>query len=299
MTVNAARLRLLLGAFCISFSAVFVKLVSVPPTSSAFYRVFIGGLALSAWLLLRRRREPLRRNAVVLLVIAAVFFVGDLWFWHRSIVLVGPGLSTLLASLQVFFVTIFGVLLLGQSATLRQVLAIPLALVGLTLIVGVDWQALPADYRAGVIYGVLTAVCYAGYLLTLRRAQQISLRRVPAPELAVISLLTAAMLFGTAHVEGVSLAVTSGSDLFWLLCLGLLAHVGGWLLIASGLPHVTPAMFGVALLFQPWLSFVWDIVLFDRGITPLEGLGAALTLAAIYIGTTAGRRPAEASPQGG
>jgi hypothetical protein len=45
------------------------------------------------------------------------------------------------------------------------VLAVPLALLGLGLIVGFDWSDLPGDYRLGVIFGLLTATAYAGYLL--------------------------------------------------------------------------------------------------------------------------------------
>ena len=41
------RLRLFVGATMISFSPVWVKLVSVSPTTSGFYRVCIGGVALA------------------------------------------------------------------------------------------------------------------------------------------------------------------------------------------------------------------------------------------------------------
>lgn len=44
-----APLRLLLGAVMISFSAVFVKLTTVAPTVSAFYRMFWGAWPYWRW----------------------------------------------------------------------------------------------------------------------------------------------------------------------------------------------------------------------------------------------------------
>ncbi len=46
-----------------------------------------------------------------------------------------------------------GVLLLHQRPRLEQLFAVPLALVGLALIVGLDWNSLPEDYRLGVVFG--------------------------------------------------------------------------------------------------------------------------------------------------
>ena len=91
-------LRLFIGAALISLSPVWVKLVDVSATSSAFWRVAIGGSVLAAYLLLTRRRFALSAGLWGMLAIAAVFLALDLWFYHRSIQYIGPGLSTLLAN---------------------------------------------------------------------------------------------------------------------------------------------------------------------------------------------------------
>ena len=77
-----------------------------------------------------------------------------------------------------------GIVLLRQKPTGSQLLAVPLALVGLVMIIGLDWQRLPGDYRLGVIFGLLTAVVYAGYLLSLRGARINSESRLPLPGVA-------------------------------------------------------------------------------------------------------------------
>ncbi|MGB5333321.1 MAG: DMT family transporter [Woeseiaceae bacterium] len=291
--LGSPTLRLFIGAALISLSPVWVKLVSVSPTTSGFYRVLIGGLALAAYLVVSGQRLQLSRRTWQILLLAAVFFALDLWFWHRSIYYVGPGLSTLLANFQVFIMTAAGIVLLRESPRPLQLLAIPLALLGLALIVGLDWGKLPDDYRLGVIFGLLTAVSYAGYLLSLRRSRQGSQHKLPTREVAIISLVTAAILGIAALVEGESLAIPTLNDATWLVCYGILSHCIGWMFIASSLPNVSTTEAGIALLLQPTLSFVWDVLFFARSMTSTELAGASIALVAIYLGS----RPASKQAQ--
>ena len=287
--LRSPHLRLFVGAVLISLSPVWVKLVSVSPTSSGFYRVAIGSVTALLLLVLARQKLRLSRRAWLLVGLAGAFFSLDLFFWHRSIIYIGPGLSTLLANFQVFIMMFAGIVLLRQRPAATQLLAVPLAVVGLTMIVGLDWRSLPGDYRLGVIFGLLTAVVYAGYLLSLRAARIDSENRLPLAEVAVVSLVCTVLLLGIAMAEGASLAVPDSTDMLWLLCYGILSHTFGALFLASSLPHVSTTEAGLALLLQPTLSFVWDVLFFDRPMQPVEIAGAAIALVAIYLGARKGR----------
>ena len=288
-------LRLFIGAALISLSPVWVKLVDVGATTSAFWRLAIGGVVIAAWLLITRRRLMLSKRVWGVLLLAALFLAADLWFYHRSIQLIGPGLSTLLANFQVFVMAAAGVVILRQLPTARQLVAIPLALFGLALIVGVDWDGLPPDYRAGISFGLGAAVTYAGYLLGMRHARRDATNRVPTREIAIVSLAGAVMLGVTVLAEDGTLAITSQTDLAWLACYGVLSHGLGMLFIASSLPHVSTTQAGVALLLQPTLSFAWDVLFFARPMTAVQVLGAAIALFAIYLGSRSPSQQAQGS----
>lgn len=282
--INNPHFRLFAGAFLISFSPVFVRLVSVSPTSSGFYRTFFGGLALLAYLAVARRgRSPITIGIAI--ASAAVFFALDLWFWHRSVLLIGPGLSTLLANLQVFFMIAAGAILFREKPRWIQVVAAPLAFAGLALILGTDWVAPESGFRAGVVLGFLTALSYAGYLLSMRRARAGARDPLPAVEVATVSMIVAVLLGAAALVEGNSLAIPTLADLGWLLAYGVLAHAFGLMLIASSLTEATAAEVGIALLLQPALSLLWDGLFFGRLFTGAELSGIALTLIAIFLGS--------------
>ena len=243
-----------------------------------------GGAALVIFLLVTRKRLQFSKQAWWLLIIASVFFMLDLWFWHRSIIYIGPGLSTLIANFQVFFMMIAGIVFLHQMPTPIQIVAAPMALFGLALIFGFDWSGLSKDYQLSIIFGMLTAVTYAGYLLFLRQARVGSQYRVPTREMAVISVLAMAMLAASILIEGESFAIPSYEDLGWLVAYGVFSHCIGWLFIASSLSEISTVEAGLALLLQPALSFVWDVLIFDRQMATIEFAGAGIALLAIYLG---------------
>jgi|SRR5215469_2619323 len=280
-------LQLVLGAIAISFSAVFVKLVHVPPTASGFYRVFFGGLILLLVMLWRRERPSMAPKSFGILCLAALFFALDLFLWHRSILYVGPGVATLLANFQVFVLAAVGVAFLHERLTAFQWFAILLAMAGLALLVGADWAHLSPDYRYGVILSLLAAVAYAGYLLALRSYRGAA--GSPYAAITVTSFATAAMLAVSMLVEGVSFGIPSGVDLGWLLLYGLVPQVLGWVLISSSMNKVAASQVGLVLLLQPACAFIWDGVFFGRRFSAVELTGAGITLVAIYLGTLKAR----------
>lgn len=288
MSNRTALLRLLAGVVLISFSAVFVKLVSVPPTTSGLYRCLFGGLILLVLVRLRGESLVTRRGPFLMLLGAALFFALDLWVWHRSILYVGPGLATLLGNFQVFILALAGVVLFGERLRWPVVLSIPLALLGLSLIVGFDWSALGPEYRLGIAFGLMTAVFYAAYLLSLRRARGTAGAGTASADLAVVSLATAALLAVAAPAGGESLAIPSWRDAAILLAYGIVAQVLGWVLISGSLPQIAASRVGLILLLQPLLAFVWDVLFFSRRISVLEAAGAAIALVAIYLGSRRG-----------
>ena len=168
---GAGVLQLLIGAAMISFSPVFVKLAHVGPTMAGFYRTFFGSVFLVLVVLVRR--DTLWRGPVPFLMAAGcgLLFAADLSLWHRSIHYIGPGLATIVGNFQVFFLAAFGIVVLGERIDWKFTLSIPLAIAGLFLLVGVDWNNLDADYKRGIVLGVLTALTYAAFVLLLKKSQ--------------------------------------------------------------------------------------------------------------------------------
>ena len=287
--------RLIIGAVLISFAPILVNVARVGPTPAAFYRMFFSGLALAIVVLVRRSRWWAGPRHLWFAVAAGAALAVDLAVWHRSIALIGPGLATILANFQVFFLAAFGVLALHEQPSTRLKVAVPLAVLGLVLIFGLDWGSLEAGYRWGIVLGLVTALCYASYLLTLRKAQAEVGELDAVSTMAVLCLISAALLVGAVWLEGESFRILDGETFGVLLAYALVPQVAGWLLISTALPKVQVSRAGLILLLQPALAFVWDLLFFGRPTKAVELLGAIITLGAIYLGLT-GRQPQQQLP---
>ncbi len=273
------------GAVMISFSAVFVKLAHVGPTMAGFWRTLFGGLLLLIWVLAQRQGLWYGWRDFGLSLACGVLFTLDLSFWHRSIHLLGPGLGTILSNFQVFFLAAFGALFFHERLGWRYLLALPLALTGLWLLVGLDLSSLGDSYRLGLIYGLLTAGAYAGYLLVLRRLQLDLSPPRARYNIMLISFFTALFMGLEGWWQGESFLIPDAQSWAALLGYGFFGQVLGWAIISRGLPGAPASLAGLILLTQPALAFVWDVLFFARPTTTLQALGAAGALLAIYLGT--------------
>lgn len=276
--------RLLAGSVCISFSAIFIKLTRISPDSAAFYRMLFAGLSLAVLLRAKGDSLSLSRRQLLLLGGCGVALTLDFMCWHRSIFLVGPGLSTLLGNCQIFFTVVFSFLFLRQRISGTFMLAVATAIVGLVLVTGHDWQVLGEGFRIGVIFGLATAVFYSCYIMLLKQALTGSALSGVAAMLT-ISVISTVLLGLVVLLAGESFAIPDARALFALLGVGVLSTTIGWSLISSAIKEIPATLAGLILLTQPALSFLWDVLIFHRPTTAIEAMGIAVILAGIYLGS--------------
>jgi len=274
------------GAALISLTSVFVRLSHVGPSVSAFYRMAIGGALLLLGLLAARRWANLRAEQLAWLAVPAAAFAADLLMWHRSILHVGPGLATLLGNFQVFVMALAGWLLYRERLGLHFMAGVALALIGLYLLVGVDWAAMTADYRIGVVLGIGSGLAYAVYLLFTRHAQRSGQLRLPTMQLLCVStLLSAGVLAAAVVVEGERFTIPDAQTAWALVGLAVVGQILGWVLLLRAIPQLPASLVGLLLLLQPALSFVFDVLLFARPTGTRDWLGVGLSLLGIFIGS--------------
>ncbi|MGI9537936.1 MAG: DMT family transporter, partial [Desulfocapsaceae bacterium] len=222
---------ILTGAIFISFSSIWVALSQVDPIVSAFYRVFFGSIFLLLGCLLTRTIRPVSLKTLAYCALCGLCFAVDLYCWHLSILYVGPGLATILGNFQVFVLTLISLLFFGQQLRFIFVFSLLLAFLGLFLIIGIDWEALSDNYRLGVIFGLITALFYAFFILSLRKIQRLERDLSFVYTLLLISLATSIILGPLVSFSGKSFAIPSPESLLSLVCLALFSQTIGWAFI--------------------------------------------------------------------
>jgi drug/metabolite transporter (DMT)-like permease len=236
-------------------------------------------LGLLAWLEDRRYgRRPWRERRLALP--AGIFFAADLVLWHYAIADVGAGLSTVLGNVQVVVVPVAAWLLLGERVHARLVAALPLVCSGIVLISGVlETGAYGDNPVRGVIFGVLTGLTYAGFILVLRQGSS-DLRRPAGPlfdTTAVATVFAAVAGLAIGEVDLVPAWPAHG----WLVLLALSSQVLGWLLITVSLPRLPAALTSVTLTIQPVGSVLLGVILLGEEPSALQLAGVACILAGL------------------
>jgi drug/metabolite transporter (DMT)-like permease len=287
-----------LGALVIAFSAILVRLAEVSPVTAAFFRCAyaLPVLGLLAWIE-RRRYGPRPHRERLLTLGAGALFAADLICWHYSIEAVGAGLATVLGNIQVVLVGLLAWTLLGERPANRTLVAIPVVFIGVVLISGVVGAgAYGEDPLLGVVYGVLTAISYALFLLVLRQGNA-DLRRPAGP--LFDATLSAAFFCALAGVAIGDLDwVPSPESQAWLVLLALSSQVLGWLLISVSLPRLPAVLTSILLMLQPVATVFLGAVLLSEEPSAVQLSGVAIVLAGVAFATlqpTSRKRPVSTS----
>lgn len=269
------------GAGCIALAPLFVKVSEVSPVATAFYRI---ALALPVvWLWYCRPKPDVGGSAVPqkrsLIVLAGLFFACDLAVWHWSITLTSVANATLLANFAPVFVGLGAMTLFGERLSGRFWLAAILGITGAAIVLG-DSMQFDRRHLVGDLLGLLTAVFYGAYILTVSRvrrhastAQVMAWSGVSAaPVLLLIALLTEDKLLPTTMQAW---AIVAG--------LALISHAAGQSFITFALAHLSAAFSSVGLLLQPVIAALLAWWWLGEALRPWQLTGGALVLVAIAV----------------
>jgi drug/metabolite transporter (DMT)-like permease len=274
------RLLALLGVLSISFSAIFVRLASVSPVTATFYRAAYAAPVLAAAWMIRRADDKRRRAERWLAVASGLILAVDLNLWHESIALIGAGLATVIANVQVVFVALAAWIFYGERPTSRTIAIIASVLAGVALTSGLARDgAYGSSPVAGVAVGMLAGLCYAAFLLVFRAANR-SLAPTSGPLLDSTIGTVGGALLCVPFDPHFAIAPAWPAHL-WLVLLAMASQVVGWLLIATALPRLPAVETSIILLVQPVFAVLWGMLVFAEHLSMLQWTGSALVLGGV------------------
>lgn len=277
---TAAFAALLLGGAALGLSPIFVRLADVGPTASAFWRLALAAPVLWIWVWLRERRPAGARASLLPAVwLAGFFFAADLGVWHWSIRYTTVANSTLLANFAPIFVTLGGWWLFRNRVSGVFVIAMVTALGGTTLLVGPSF-ALGGHRVLGDALGLLTAVFYASYMLSIKRAREgVSTARL----MALSTSVSVVLLLPVAWLSPQPMLPAGWYGWSVLLGLALVSQVLGQSLIAYAFAHLSAALSSVTVLIQPVVATGLAWALFGEALGWSQLGGGVLVLAGIFL----------------
>ena len=146
------------------------------------------------------------------------------------------------------------------------------------------------DPARGVLFGVLTGIAYAGFLLVLRHGNE-DLRRPAGPAVRRDRRGRRRLARGRARARRRTTSRPRGRPPPGWPRSRSASQVLGWLLISVSLPRLPAALTSMILTVQPVGSVLLGIVLLGESPSELQLAGAALILAGLV--SLAGGRQGE------
>ena len=197
---------------------------------------------------------------------------------------VGPGISTLLNSLQIFFLAAIGFFYFKEKQSAVQLFSLVLAVIGVYLITGSEFQH-NDNALWGFVSGVVSSLLLALSMVYIRKTHEAEPCAIFPLMLLVsvggiLALIIPSLLFNFDN-----LYPTTALDWFWVFVYGAVMQCFAWGMIAYSVPLLSLAVTGLLLLSEPIAALVIDYSVLDKPINLIQWGGAAITMFAIYLGS--------------
>jgi drug/metabolite transporter (DMT)-like permease len=266
------------GILCIAFSPILVKLVGVPPVTTAFYRIFIGWLFLTPYCIAKGKLKIERKHLLVA-CIGGIVFGSDIAVWHLSLMKISATVSTLIANLAPVWVGLLSFLLFKKRSGVLFWAGTCIAIFGMVILVG--YQSIMAlQFNAGILLALLASLFYAIYILITKGI----LQKIDTVTFMFYNMLAASIfLLVVCAFQQNNLVTFQVNAWVCFLVLGLVCQLSGWLTINRAIRFLESTKVSIALLAQTVIAGFLAIWLLHERLEWNEIIGSAIVLGGIAI----------------
>ena len=268
---------LLAGNIAIAFGPLLVRFADSGPIATGFWRLalatpflfFVGyrfGFRFSA----------LGKSTIWLATIAGLFFGVDIILWHIGIFQTKMANATLFANCASLILVVYGIFVARKMPSKWESAAVLFAFVGAALLMGQSLDLSPLHFQ-GDILSLTAGLTYTVYLVLMMRVRQ---NTESWGALGMASAVAAVILLTGSIVAGEQVIPT----VWWpVILLAFTSQFFGQGCLTYALPHFSPLVIGLALLFQPALSAAAGWLAFGETLTAMDFMGSALVTIALVL----------------
>ena len=268
---------LLAGNIAIAFGPLLVRFADSGPIATGFWRLalatpflfFVGyrfGFRFSA----------LGKSTIWLATIAGLFFGVDIILWHIGIFQTKMANATLFANCASLILVVYGIFVARKMPSKWESAAVLFAFVGAALLMGQSLDLSPLHFQ-GDILSLGAGLTYTVYLVLMMRVRQ---NTESWGALGMASAVAAVVLLAASLSAGEQVIPTS----WWpVVLLAFTSQFFGQGCLTYALPHFSPLVIGLALLFQPALSAAAGWLAFGETLTAMDFTGSALVMIALVL----------------
>jgi RarD protein len=280
-----SKLSFLLSMVIFGTIGVFVRHIDLASSEIALIRGLLGSVFLVSVMALLRKRVswPIIRANGLFLLLSSVALSLNWIFLFQSFKYTTIANATLSYYFAPVFVMLLSPLLLKERLSLKKVLCIGTAIVGMFLIVtnqGTAGSAGDYNHVLGITFGLLAAVFYAALVLSNKFIKNQDGLETTLVQIALASMVLLPYVILT---EGFSILQLDLSSVPYILILGFL-HTGvGFFLFFSSMQRLKGQTMAALSYVDPLTSLLISLLILRESMAAMQLVGGALLLGATFI----------------
>lgn len=256
---------------------IIVKFIPLDASEIAFYRSILALLVISLYFIIKKEKLKfnLKKSTLILLLLSGIG-IGLNWiFLFESYDYTSLSISTVCNYFAPIIVMVLSPIILKEKISLKQVICLIIAVVGLILIVGAFEFKKDSNNLIGIILSLLAAVLYAVVILINKKINFVDgIERTFFQFLSLAIVLLPYTLFTT----GFNIFKLSITNLLWLLLLGVV-HTGiAYCMYFTSIKDMSGQKISILSFIDPVTSIMLAFFIFNDQLTGFQLVGALLIL---------------------
>ncbi|AKL83161.1 YxxF [Bacillus atrophaeus UCMB-5137] len=277
-----SKIQFILSMIIFGTMGLVVRYIDLSSSETALLSSSIGCLFLIFVFIMMKKTIPwklVKANAYILFL-SGIALGGNWIFLYQSYDHTTLTNATLGYYFAPVFVMILSPFVLKEQLSVKKLVCIGVAIIGMLLIVGNGISASGTDDLLGIFFGLAAAAFYAALMLLNKFIHHMGRLEITIIQLGLTALLLLPYVFFT---EGFGIFGVSGSSVPFIIILGIVNTGIGFWLFFSGMQKFKGQSIAMLSYVDPFVAILISAIILQEQMTIVQMLGGALLLGSTFV----------------
>ncbi|MFB3162327.1 DMT family transporter [Neobacillus sp. 179-J 1A1 HS] len=262
-----------------------VRNINLSSSERALLSSFIGCLFLLLIFFMIKKKISwnLVKSNALFLILSGIALGGNWIFLYQSYDHTTIANATLGYYFAPVFVMILSPFVLREQLSIKKIVCIGVAIIGILMIVGEGVRASSSDDLLGLSFGLIAAAFYAALLLLNKFIKDMGKLELTIIQLGITTLLLMPYVFLTS---GLGIFEVSSSSIPFILILGIINTGIGFWLFFSGMEGLKGQSIAMLSYVDPFVAILISAIILQEQMTIVQMLGGVLLLGSTFVSET-------------
>ncbi|WHY89856.1 DMT family transporter [Neobacillus cucumis] len=277
-----SKIKFILSMIIFGTIGLVVRNIDLSSSERALLSSFIGCLFLMLIFFMMKKKISwnLVKSNALFLILSGIALGGNWIFLYQSYDHTTIANATLGYYFAPVFVMILSPFVLREQLSIKKIMCIGVAIIGMLMIVGEGVRASSSDDLLGLSFGLIAAAFYAALLLLNKFIKDMGKLELTIIQLGITTLLLMPYVFLTS---GFGIFEVSSSSIPFILILGIINTGIGFWLFFSGMEGLKGQSIAMLSYVDPFVAILISAIILQEQMTIVQMLGGTLLLGSTLV----------------